>query len=473
MGFIFTLYGLLPFFFEEIDYTKESYFAGACLLFFAGLFLFVGIQRFTSGLRLIEAYNEVLSIRFSNGESIYPDPETAPMGTIYTPFFFIISGILHKTLPAGFAYGRLISIVSTLATSFLVYRIAVLRKCSVINAIWASAVFFATYSLVKTMYDQSFADSLLMLCTCTTLYYFLLNTPKGDMYALFFAGLSCFTKQTALYPFIVVFICILISRRKLWVFSPLILWGFIAGMLILITKGWAYTYLVTYPLGHGFRALPPPNILNRFFLWQFPLWVCVLWGVIKKYESRFLFFFLAVLVAALFGVFKVGGWFNALLPIEPLLCIAAADLLRRRYLLLLCQLLLGIYNPFAAIYPWGTIRNPDREIVSLAKDVKGEVWLPIDTYLYKLAEKREWDNICALFGPGLSGYPPPERLINALKKKTFDLIIIRETSTTLYRLFHPKIKQLIEENYDLEKTKTLRIYRRIKTDDMVLSGAGK
>ena len=32
MGFIFTLYGLLPFFFEEIDYTKESYFAGACLL---------------------------------------------------------------------------------------------------------------------------------------------------------------------------------------------------------------------------------------------------------------------------------------------------------------------------------------------------------------------------------------------------------------------------------------------------------
>lgn len=465
MGSFFVLYSLFPLINRNFEFKGEKFIGGACLVFFLGLFLFVGIQRFTSGLRLIEAYNEVMNIRISQGQSIYPDPETAPMGVIYTPFFFMVSGLFHKLLPDGFGYGRIVCILSTLGTAFFVFKISLQRKSETTSAIWASALFFATNSIMATIYDQSFVDSLLMLVICITLSFFLQNSLKGDMLALFFTGLACFTKQTGIYSFIVVLIFLIISRRKLWVFSPLIFWGAVAGTLILITKGWAYTYLVTYPLGHGFRNLPPSAIMSKFFLWQAPLWIGVIWGILQNRQKRFLFFFLSILLTSLFGVFKVGGWFNALVPIEPLLCIVAADTLRHRKLLLICQLILGVYNPFTAVYPWTTIRYADKEIVALARNADGEVWLPMDSYLYKSTDKKEWDNICALFGPGWSGYPPPERLIKALDYKKFHLIIIRKSSMTLFRLFHPKIKQLIKQNYMLEETEQLNIYRRIESNE--------
>ncbi len=460
MGFLFMLYTLLPFFIKEINLTSESYLAGVCLLFFAGLMTFVSIQRFTSGCRLIETYNEIISIRFSQGGNIYHDPESGAMGTIYTPFFIILNGLLHRVLPDGFAYGRLISLFSSIGTSYIVYKIIRQRKGEKEVGIWASALFFVTYSIMMEMYDHCFADSLLMLCLCITLYFFLLNTPSGDRYSLFFGGLACFTKQTAIYPFLFILIFIIFSRRKIMVYYPLIFWGIIATVLITVTKGWAITYLITYPMGHGYRMFPPPEILRNFFLFQTPLWIGAFYGIFHKKQNRFLFFFLAVLVASLFGVFKIGGWFNALFPIEPLLCIAGADLLKNKKLLLICQLILGLYNPFNTLYPWASIRDIDQKIITLASNAKGEIWIPMDSYLYESVDKKEWDNICALFGPSWSGYDPPQRLIQALQQKTFELILIRKNSMMLFKLFDPQIKDLIKENYQKEETGKLVVYRR-------------
>ena len=460
MGIFATIYCLFPLFFKKISFNTELFWVGAIIVFFAGILIFVSIQRFSSGLRYIETYNEIMGIRLSQCRSIYPDPEQGPVGTVYTPFFFILCSLFHRFLPAGFAYGRLISLASVLLTALFVYRIVRLRGGAVIAGAFASVVFFSTYSPLDKLYDQSCVDTLLMFLTCVTLFFFLKKTPRGDMAALFFAGLACFTKQSAIYPFLVVLIFILLSRRKLWVYNPLIFWAVIAGVLILITKGWAYTYLVLYPARHGFRELPPSFLIHRFFVLQILLWIGVIYGVIKQRENRFFIYSLAVLAAALFGIFKSGGGIHPLFPVEPLLCIIATDLLNRYKILLICQLILGIYNPFTALYPFTTIRDVDKEIVTLANNAQGDIWLPTETYLYIRTGKKEWDNFCALFGPVWAGKSTPQRLLNALEQKKFDLILMRKNSTDLFRYFQPTVRELVKQGYKSEIREGLVIYKR-------------
>ena len=460
MGMLATTYSLFPVFYKEISYKSGFFWAGAIIVFFAGILIFVTVQRFSSGLRYIETYNEIMGIRLSQGRSIYPDPELEPVGTVYTPFFFIVSSLFHTFLPAGFAYGRLISLASVLLTALFVYKIVRQRRGAVITGVLAAAVFFSTYSPLDRLYDQSGVDTLLMFLTCVTLFFFLKKTPKGDMAALFFAGLACFTKQSAIYPFVVVLIFVIISRRKMWVYNPLIFWVIVAGVLILITRGWAFTYLVIYPAKHGFREMPPRFLLFRFFVLQIPLWIGLIYGVIKYRENRFLVYTISILVAALFGIFKSGGGIHPLFPAEPVLCLAAIDLLSRYRILLVCQLIIGLYNPFTALYPYKTIHDADREIVSLANSTQGEVWLPLETYLYSRTDKREWDNFCALFGPVWAGLPTPQRLLDALEQKKFDMILMRKNSTDLFRYFQPKVRELIKQEYRKEEKGGIIIYIR-------------
>ena len=460
MGFFAAMYCLFPLFFKKISFNTQLFWAGAIVVFFAGILIFVSIQRFSSGLRYIEAYNEIMGIRLSQCRSIYPDPELGPVGTVYTPFFFIVSSLFHKFLPAGFAYGRLISLASVLLTALFVYKIVRQRGGAIITGVFASAVFLSTYSPLDKLYDQSCVDTLLMFLTCVTLFFFLKKTPIGDMAALFFAGLACFTKQSALYPFLIVLIFIMISRRKLWVYNPLIFWAVVAGVLIFITKGQAYTYLVLYPARHGFRLFPPSFLIQRFFVLQILLWGGVMYGVIKQRDKRFFIYSLAVLAAAVFGILKSGGGIHPLFSVEPLLCIIAIDLFIRYKILLIGQLILGIFNPFTALYPFTTTHDVDKEIVTLANNAQGDVWLPMETYLYIRTGKKEWDNFCALFGPVWAGMSTPKRLLDALEQKRFDLILIRKNSTDLFRFFQPAVRELIEMGYTSEERKGLIIYRK-------------
>ncbi len=460
MGTLATIYCFYMLSYKKVSLMSEYFLAGAVVTFFIGIITFIALQRFSSGLRYIETYNEIMAIRFSQVKCIYPDPELGPVGTVYTPFFFILTGIFHSFLPAGFGYGRLVSLAALLVTVYFVFRIVVLRGNSQNAGLWTSAVFLATYFPMDALYDQSGVDTLQMCLTCITLFFFLKDTPRDDMLALLLGGLACFTKQSAVYPFIIVLITVAVKRRTLWTYSPLLFWAAIGGLLIMITKGWAITYLITYPAKHGLRTVPPLFLLHRFFLLQLLLWGCVMYTGIKHWEHRFHIFFLAVVAASISGIYKSGGGIHPLFPTEPLLCIAAASIFYRYKIILVFQLLLGLNNPFTALYPWKTIHDADQQIVEMANKTPGEVWLPMDTYLYSRTEKTEWDNFCALFGPIWSGHPPPKRLITALEEKRFDLILIRKNSTDLYRFLHPDIRSLITQNYIRKDSETVVIYTR-------------
>jgi hypothetical protein len=406
-----------------------------------------------------------MAIRLAHGAPIYPDPETGPVGTLYTPLFFLLTAPFHLLFPAGFGYGRLVSCISFFITALFVYRIVKLRNGSPTAGLWTSALFCATYPIMGNLYDQSGVDTLQMCLSCVTLYFFLIKTGKDDMLALFFGGCACCAKQPAAYPFLAILVIILFSRRPWPVFLPLVFWAIIGAGLIIATKGWAISYLVTYPAKHGFRWIPPSFILFRFIVLQLPLWFCVIMGLFHKRDIRFQVYFFSILAASLFGISKNGGGIHPLFPAEPLLCIAAGTYICRYKPLLVIQLLLGLFNPFTAIYPWATIRQVDKEMVSLANNAPDDVWLPMETYLYSRTNKKEWDNFCALFGPMWAGYPPPRRLLQALEQQRFSCILIRKNSTDLFRLFDPAIKDLIEKGYEKTIIYELVIYTRKENNE--------
>ncbi len=460
MGFFATGYSFYALSYRKWSLTSEVFLAGATVTFFAGIITFIALQRFSSGLRYIETYNEIMAIRLSQGKSIYMNPEQGPVGTVYTPFFFMITSIFHRIVPAGYGYGRLVSLAALLLTAWFVFRIVVLRGNPPSAGIWTAGVFLATYFPMDALYDQSCVDTLQMCLTCITLFHFLKNTPRDDMLALLLGGLACFTKQSAVYPFLVVSIAVLIKRRQWWVYRPLLFWAAAGCLLILMTKGWAVTYLITYPARHGIRAMPPFFLLRRFFLLQILLWCCVTVTGIKHWEHRFHIYFLSVLAASLSGIFKSGGGIHPLFPTEPLLCIAAAPVLYRYKTILLCQLIIGLHNPFTALYPWKTIREADREIVAVANSTDGEVWLPMESYLYSRTTKKDWDNFCALFGPMWAGFPTSERLASVLRTRRFERILIRKNSTDLFRFFSPELRELIAAGYDRKDSGIVITYTR-------------
>ena len=130
--------------------------------------------------------------------------------------------------------------------------------------------------------------------------------------------------------------------------------------------------------------------------------------------------------------------------------------------MLVCQLIIGIYNPFTALYPYKTIRDADSEIVNLANSTQGDVWLPMETYLYSRTNKEEWDNFCALFGPVWAGLPTPQRLLNALDQRKFDMILMRKNSTDLFRYFQPGVRELIKQGYHYKEKEGVVIYSKEK-----------
>jgi hypothetical protein len=283
------------------------------------------------------------------------------------------------------------------------------------------------------------------------------------MIALFFAGLACFSKQSGLLVFLVVIAFCLGARRKWWVYSPLIFWGGVAVFLVVATHGWALEYLIRYPSAHGFRLALPNEIVIRFFGFQILLWISLFtFFVNNRKERRFTIFILAVIISSLAGIVKNGGYFSSLFPVEPLLCIAGARWLYSRKILLACQLLLGLYNPFHALYPWYSYHRADDTIVEIARQASGDVWIPMESYLYPRTGKNEWDNFCAHITLLWSGVPAPKRLLDALAAGRFEYILIRKNSMEKFNLFDPGILRLISGNYVLNRDGEVVVFTRKK-----------
>jgi len=437
---------------------REAVWLGGVIAVLGGMMLFVAGQRLTSGLRELEAFHEAGCIRLATGIGLYNDIEKGPMGTYYAPLLYIAGGLIYRIFPGIPGCGRIISIMSVIITAVFVYRIAADRVHTRIAGLWATAFFLATYAVTWKMYDWGLTDPLMMCILAVSLFFLLKNTTTGDMLSLWFAGLACLAKQTALIPFLAVFWCIITARRPLRAYAPLLFWVIIGASIILYTNGRAWAYLVASPAGFSFRRLPDPGALLPVFVLQLPLWILAGAQWRKSTTLRFELFAASIFSAFILGIWKHGGWINAVFPFEPILCIAAAGVTGKWRLLGIIQLIAGLYNPFSTLYPWTTIRDTDRRAVEMAQQTGGDVWFPAQPYLYNKAGKPFWEDFASLeMCAGLRCEVPP-RLLNALRTKRFTLVVMRNGGDFWLKSIPAHVTQLLYKNYDRTASGELIIF---------------
>lgn len=437
----------------------------AVLFLSATLFVFVAVQRGTSSLRALESYTETAAIRFALHGVLYPDPQTEPMSTIYAPFYFVLSGFLYRLLPPVFYWGKIVSIISTLLCALAVYQTTLRIQNSRTVALGATTAFFSTYAIMSQMYDWTLVDPLLMCFLAWAFMFFIRNTARSDLYTLCVMTAACFVKQSAVFPLITVSLIILFTRRPWWVFAPLIS-GAVTGLILLwITNGLVYEYLVHLPSHFSFLKIPQSDCTFRLFVLQLPLWIAAFVGWRSWMSVRIIAFVAICLGISLLGISAPGGLINSLFPIEPLLCIVAGAGLWKFKPLLVVQLLIGFYNPFTTLYPYSTLRQEDRQIVAAVKAAPGPVWLPSKGYLELQTGKSGYDHYCAL-EVWMNGDSLPLRLSRALHNHTFNCIIVSREGMLFFPNLGKQIMDPIEADYIKDKTGPPVIYRLKSIDSL-------
>ena len=415
--------------------------------FLAALLAFIALQRLGSGLRVLESHNQVMVMRVAAGGNLYPDPQLEPGGPIYAPLYFLVCGLLHRLLAASFAWGRVVSLGCTLGTALLTAVLARRLGAARGSAVWAPALFLATYPLLNMLYDNVMVDPLLMLLLTAGGYLLVGNTPRQDGAALVVLGLACFTKQTAALPAAAGLAIILFSRRSIKVYWSVPLFIAAGVVLLLVTNGRAWVNLVRLPGSYGWQGMPFPRRMIVAAILHFPLLVCAVIGAIRSPHPRFLLYCGALIAAATSGLVHAGGWINTLMILEGVMVAQGACLLPRRKVLLALQLVVGLYNPFPPLYPWSTIRDPDRAAIALAGKTAGPVWFPVESDLAYRSGTMEWDNAVAIDCITWAGEEVPRRLVDAIRMQHFELILMRESSRQAYDKLPPTLRQLVDRLY--------------------------
>lgn len=410
------------------------------------LILFISVQRFSSGVHYTEGFNETIAMRLSQGHSIYPDPEKAPTGTLYSPLWFVITALFYTLFPDGSGFGRIISTLAFMGTGATVFYTAQFIFKNRNTSLLAVLLFLSTYAPMLKLYDAGFVDTLLMLFGMLTIQFFIKNTPQDDLLALIFSLCAVYTKQTGIFYVVVVVVTMILKKRNYKFFLPLGAAALIFTILILATHGWILYYL-RLPSLHPFHLLPPSNALYRTSVLLLPIWTGYLFYFFTTKNKRFIVLSLIIIGASFAGLFKTGGWIQAVYPLIPIIATASAGFLIRIWPLALCQIVIGLYNPFSTFYPYAQYRNGDLEIIDYIKNNTGEIWLPTETYLCKKTGIPEWDNLPALFGPDWAGQPPPRRITRKIVNRDFSAILYRKNSTDHVNLFPYDIRSALKQNY--------------------------
>jgi hypothetical protein len=312
---------------------------------------------------------------------------------------------------------------------------------------------------MDTFYDIAMIDPFLTCLYTAALYFFLKKTCTGDFLSTTIMLVACFTKQTAVLPCFAVIVFSIFSKRRMWIFSPIAVAVTSGIVMLYATDGTAWSYLVKLPSLHGWVHLNSQDYLLKKAVTQLPLIASFVIGMILLRDIRFVAFVTTICLSSISGLLHAGGWLNVLIPFEAMLCIGAASAVKKVKLLLILQILLGLFNPFTAIYPWATIRNIDMRAVQMAKQTPGDVWFPVESELAVKAGKPEWDNVIALGCLTWAKVEPPRRLIKAIQDKRFDLILIRASQLTSFEISDPEIRYCVSEHYNLELIDGLAIFR--------------
>jgi len=397
-------------------------------------YLLVALQRlrYPYELEWMEGAMVMHVARVLNGQPLYVAPSIEFIPFIYTPLYFYISALFAWLLGSGFLPLRLVSLLASLGSLYMIARLTRYETGSWRPGFLAAAFFAATYSLSGAWFDIARIDSLFLLLTLLGIWFLRTKSSiASDVVAAILFGLAFFTKQAALGFALLLAIYVFFNRkgwqRGLFAILLAVLVAAGSGWLNWLSQGWYSYYVFDLPRQHD------PLLIMMFRFWTAdllkPLAPILLLAVlailrpllIKDYQRAG---FYSLLLAASIGVAFVGrihpgGYLNVLIPMHAGLCmlgmiglgylqnvlagispdstspdwtISGAVLLQS---MILIQLLTLLYNPLALL-PDGDDRQAAEELQRQIQTQAGSVYLPFHAYLAEMEGKQSYAHAMAI-----------------------------------------------------------------------------
>jgi len=181
-------------------------FIGILSLAFLLLFLYTALRRmrYPFELEWIESGVLVSVRRIAQGRGLYGAPSINFVPFLYSPLYLYLVAALTKLIGISYTAPRLVSTLSTLGSSLLIFTFVQMETRRRLAAAAAAGLFLACYPLVEAFYDIGRVDSLFVFFILLALFLTRRNQPV--LAAL--AWVLCFqTKQTIL-PIAIVLLCV-------------------------------------------------------------------------------------------------------------------------------------------------------------------------------------------------------------------------------------------------------------------------
>ncbi len=388
---------------ESLQKNLANAIQWACLAMsavFLALFLYIVFKSisFPYPLEFIEAHIVSIVERVRKGLPIYVKPSIEYVTFLYTPFYYYVSVAVSYVTGMGFLPLRLVSIVSSLVSGYIIYAWVVKQGGSVKEGLIAAGLFFATYPLSGRWFDDGRVDSLFLTLSLAGLY--AAHTMRGRhavVTASVLLTLAFFTKQSALIvmaPFLVIGI-ILEQKRGLKIAG--LTGAFILSLVWLantVSNGWFLFFVFDVPAGHGFKQhlwfFWHSDILH-FFIRAVVLILASFGLMLYKGHTRKCLEYVALLagftISSYVGRQHLGGYLNVLMPVYAALALISGLCLAWLHknvspniymagLVLMClQLGSLLYKPNHFI-PTQTQKNMYDKFLNKIGSIKGDILMP-------------------------------------------------------------------------------------------------
>ncbi|MBW1839747.1 MAG: glycosyltransferase family 39 protein [Deltaproteobacteria bacterium] len=261
-------------------------------------------------LEWLEGYFLAGMIKIVNNQSIYSSPNTEFISLLYPPFYYLLIGGLAKILGVSFWTARLVSVLSSFLSGFIIYQFVRRETKSSFCAFFTLGLFFASYQITGSWFDVARVDSLFMALSLSGIYVLRYYTKSytGIFFAAIFLSLAFFTKQAAIFFIIGCAVYLWFTQREKCLIFTLMSTLFIFGGILLLnylTEGWYWFHAFKVPLRHySYRNQEYHLLLAEMYKQYTPL-AQQNYGSIKKLIDFFKKDLLGNIPFLLFFVF---GW---------------------------------------------------------------------------------------------------------------------------------------------------------------------
>jgi len=429
------------------------------------------------------------SLRIAQGQPVYLPPNADFNPHVYMPLFFWLGAVLFKIGGPSLVLLRMISFGSTLATTILIYWIALRESRLKWIALACAGLFLAGYRISGFWYEVARVDPLFVALIVGGLAF--ANYANDSNRRLILSGivlaLGAFTKQSGfiLAMGFTLYLFLKIGRRA-WFFVIPFSGLTIITMLILnwSTDGWFFYHVIRIGSADPVETSRLVNFVVKeiFGVMVGISLIALIAGIIGTRDARWkglrgqpwlIGIGLAILISGL-GRMRVGGNLNNLMPAYALLCLAPAILVqisapqspsiehtnkrsRLRYrnwlisALILIQFALCRYSP-ARYIPSRAMRESGDQFIQRIASFPGRVFVMMHPYYTILAGKEPSTQIATLWYVRHRGeLPLPDDFVNRIESHYYSAIISDES----FFETQPDLHELITTYYI--QTKTLNL----------------